>query len=150
MIGPVGTAYAPYRTGGVAPSTYRSENGTYRSEISTNSGGGGGGMMGAFGVPTELNGASVTRELGGQPKEWNLDFNDGWDEKMDISPLSPTPGAASLAGERPRVDSMRVDGMRFEMVGEMKRFEMPGDETFKPNEKPLGRRGGLGENLPNI
>jgi hypothetical protein len=60
---------------------------------------------------------------------------------MDISPLSPTPGVASLAGERERVESVRIDGMR---------FEMPGDETFKPNEQPLGRRGGLGENPPNV
>jgi hypothetical protein len=30
--------------------------------------------------------------------------------------------------------------MRFEMVGESKTFEMPGDETFRPNEKPLGGR----------
>jgi hypothetical protein len=44
-----------------------------------------------------------------------------------------------------RAGSVKVDGMRFEMVGETKRFEMPGDTEFKPNEKPLGRRGGLNE-----
>jgi len=106
--------------------------------------------MGAFGIrtgPPELD--------GGEPKDWNLDMKEGWDEKMDISPLSPTaPGATLATG---RVESMRVDGMRFEMVGEPKRFEMPGDETFQPNEKPLGGRkaprpltAGLGQNPPNI
>jgi hypothetical protein len=77
MIGPVGTApYAPSRPGGVTPSTYMNESGTYRSELSGNNGSGGGGVMGAFGVRTELNGAGVMRELDGQPKEWNLDLKE--------------------------------------------------------------------------
>jgi hypothetical protein len=93
---------------------------------------------------------------GSEPKDWNLDFKEGWDEKMDVSPVSPSPAAATLSGERGRVESARIDGMRFEMVGEPKRFEMPGDETFRPNEKPLGGRkprpltAGLGQNSPNI
>jgi len=51
-----------------------------------------------------------------------------------------SPATETLAGERGRIESVRVDGMRFEMVGESKTFEMPGDETFRPNEKPLGGR----------
>lgn len=140
MIGPVGTAYPPYRHDTAA--TYGNENGTYRSELNGNVGGGG---MGAFGVRTEINGASIMRGLDGQPKEWNLDLNREWDEKMDISPLSPTWSGGVIGGEMGRAGSVKVDGMRFEMVGETKRFEMPGDTEFKPNEKPLGRRGGLNE-----
>jgi hypothetical protein len=140
MIGPVGTAYPPYRRDTAA--TYGNENGTYRSELNGNVGGGG---MGAFGVRTEINGASIMRGLDGQPKEWNLDLNREWDEKMDISPLSPTWSGGVIGGEMGRAGSVKVDGMRFEMVGETKRFEMPGDTEFKPNEKPLGHRGGLNE-----
>jgi hypothetical protein len=88
---------------------------------------------------------------GGEPRDWNLDFKEGWDEKVDVSPLSPLPPVATLAGERGRMESVRVDGMRFEMVGEPKRFEMPGNETSKHNEKLLGGRsrpltGGIGRN----
>lgn len=137
MIGPVGTTtYPTYRPN--TASTYGNENGTYRSELN---GSGGGGGMGAFGVRTELN---------GQPTEWNLDSSRDWDEKMDISPLSPTPRVGLLGGEMGRSANVRVDGMRFEMVGETDRFEMPGDTEFKPNEKPLGRRGGSSENSPNV
>lgn len=137
MIGPVGTTtYPHYRPDTAA--TYGNENGTYRSELNGSDGGGG---MGAFGVRTELN---------GQPTEWNLDSSRDWDEKMDISPLSPTPRGGLIGGEMGRSASVRVDGMRFEMVGETDRFEMPGDTEFKPNEKPLGRRGGSSENSPNV
>ncbi|KAE9373782.1 hypothetical protein N431DRAFT_232425, partial [Stipitochalara longipes BDJ] len=155
MIGPIATGprtYQPYRP--AQPTAYRNENGTFRSELSANSGGGG--VMGAFGVRNSMNRGPPELD-GGEPKDWNLDLKDGWDEKMDISPLSPTASGATLAGDRGRVESMRVDGMRFEMVGESKRFEMPGDETFQPNEKPLGGRkaprpltAGLGQNPPNI
>lgn len=110
--------------------------------------------MGAFGIRTSMNRGPP--ELDGESKDWNLDLKEGWDEKMDLSPLSPLPPAATLSGERGRVESVRIDGMRFEMVGESKRFEMPGDTEFKPNEKPLGGRkprpltAGLGQNPPNI
>jgi hypothetical protein len=138
MIGPVGTTtYPPYRPDTAA--TYASENGTYRSELN---GDGGSGGMGAFGLRTEINGADIMRELEGQPKEWNLDSNRDWDEKTDISPLTPTSSGGIIGGEMGRSASVRVDGMRFELVGEVNRFEMPGDTEFKPNEKPLGRRGG--------
>jgi hypothetical protein len=152
MIGPVGTStYQPYMPGAAA--TYHNDNGKYRSELSTNTGangGGGEGLMGAFGIRTSMN-RSPPGLASGEPRDWNLDFKEGWDEKVDVSPSSPLPPVATLAGERGRMESLRVDGMRFEMVGEPKRFEMPGKETFKPNEKPLGGRsrlltGGVGQN----
>jgi hypothetical protein len=149
MIGPITTGphtYQPYTT--APPAEYNNENGAYRSEMGASNGRG---VMGAFGIRTSMNRGPP--ELDGvEPKDWNLDSKDGWDEKMDISPMSATdPGAT-----RGRMESMRIDGMRFEMVGESKTFEMPGDETFQPNEKPFGSRkarpltAGLGQNLPNI
>jgi hypothetical protein len=152
MIGPIGTGtYQPYMPG--APATYRNDNGTYLSELSTNTSGndgGGRGVMGAFGIRTSMN-RSPSGLDNGEPRDWNLDFKEGWDEKVDVSPSSLLPPVATLAGERGRMESLRVDGMRFEMVGEPKRFEMTRKETFKPNEKPLGGRsrpltGGIGQN----
>ena len=139
MIGPVGTrTYQPYMS--EAPATYRNDNGTYRSELSTNTGGndgGGGGVMGAFRIRTSMNRSPPGLD-GIEPRDWDLDSKEGWDEKVDASPLSPLPQVATMAGERGRMESVRVDGMRFEMIGEPKTFEMPGNEMFKPNEKPLG------------
>ena len=80
-------------------------------------------------------------DVDGEPKEWNLESNRDWAEKMDISPRSPT-SRGIKGSEMGRAASVRVDGMRFEMVGDTNRFEMAGDTEFKPNEKPLGRRGG--------
>jgi hypothetical protein len=45
---------------------------------------------------------------------------------MDVSPLSPSPPAATLTGERGRVESVRIDGMRFEMVGSRRGLRCPG------------------------
>jgi len=87
------------------------------------------------------NGGGYRGDFGGGRGEFgrgrglNLDLKEDWDERMAIPPLSPLPPVASPG----RVE--RVDGMRFEMIG---------DTSFGVNEKPLGRRGPLGDNPQNF
>jgi hypothetical protein len=115
----------------------------YRNDIpapSVGASAGGGGVMSAF--MNQVSSSGVNSNIGGGGNGYRrefgrggglgLDLKEGWDERMVIPPLSPLPPIASLE---------RVDGMRFEMIG---------DTSFAMNEKPLGGRGPLGENPQNF